>query len=64
MVVATVPNGGNKKCKYHETDNSGTKVVDSDALDRSLVIDSYWSKGESPDVVRTISLDHIIEINA
>jgi hypothetical protein len=63
VVVATIPNGGNKKCKYLVSDNNGSRVVETDALDKDLIIDSYWSKGESPDVVRTIAVDHILDIN-
>lgn len=63
VVVATVPSGSNKRCKYLISSPEGTRVVEMEELNKELIIDSYWKKSGAPDVVRTISVDHIIEIN-
>lgn len=62
VVVATVPSGSNKKCKYLISDHTGTRVVETEELDKTLIIDSYWKKNDSPDVVRTISVEHILSV--
>jgi hypothetical protein len=63
-VFATVPNGGNKRCSYIVTKDGYTAVVSQEELDRDLIIDSYWSRGDSLDVIRTVSLGNILSIKA
>ena len=61
-VVAPIKSGGNARCKYIIIDQNGQRVVDPSDLDRSLVIDSYWSRGDGVDAIRTIALEHILGI--
>lgn len=61
-VIALVNGGHNTKSHYIVTDTNGTREVEHDALDRSLIIDSYWNKGDYVDAVRTIAFNNIIDI--
>lgn len=61
-VVATIPNGSNRKSKYLISSPEGTRVVEVEELDKHLIIDSYWKKPDSPDVIRTISVEHILSV--
>lgn len=61
-VIAPISRGNNTKSYYIVTDESGTRTVSLDELDKSILQDSTWTQGSFPNVVRTIPFDNIIDI--
>lgn len=64
MVVATMKSGVNNRSQFIVINNGKASVQSYEDFDRDLLIDSYWTKPEDTlNVVRTIALDNIVNIN-